>query len=399
MAHPSPLHALHESGGALFGAYGPPESPVSIVQAFDPVEVEYAAIRRHAAIIDLPARAAIAVTGADRAEFLHRMITQDVKGLPPHTCAESFWLNRKGRIDADLLIANLPDHVLLDLDVFALDRTLSGLGAFIITEDCALDDRTAQTHRLGLHGPAAAAVLGRYSTPVSGFPVADLARGQVSVVSIAATPVTVARRDSTGEIGLELFVPVESAQRVYEALSTPWSERGPTDAAAPQTDRARRIGWHAYNIARIEAGAAMYMLDFGPDSLPHEAGGAALASRVSFKKGCYLGQEIVARMQSLGHPKQKLVGLRVEASPPAPASATPAQAVTGTQVVETDAPGATVVGAVTSSAFSPMNSGASICLAMIKHSHTRPGTKVFLQTDGTRLPATVQEGPSFLPRR
>src|SRR6185436_21150893 len=86
-----------------------------------------------------------------------------------------------------------------------------------------------------------------------------------------------------------------------EALSTGRS----MDA---RTGLARRIGWHAYNIARLEAGWPIFNIDFGPDSLPHETG--VLNDRVSFKKGCYLGQEVVARMQSLGHPKQRLVGLK-----------------------------------------------------------------------------------------
>src|SRR5439155_17574914 len=122
-----------------------------------------------------------------------------------------------------------------------------------------------------------------------------------------------------------------------------------------RTGRARRIGWHAYNIARIEAGWPIFNIDFGPDSLPHETG--VLEDRVSFKKGCYLGQEVVARMQSLGHPKQRLVGLKAkewttsggEEGVPEEGTRVYAQArgQEGGQPPE-------VVGAVTSSAASPM---------------------------------------------
>src|SRR5439155_2357027 len=65
--------------------------------------------------------------------------------------------------------------------------------------------------------------------------------------------------------------------------------------------RLRPAGWHAFNIARIEAGTPLYNIDFGPESLPAESG--VLLGRVSFTKGRYFGQEVVARMQSRGHSK------------------------------------------------------------------------------------------------
>jgi folate-binding protein YgfZ len=239
--------------------------------------------------------------------------------------------------------------------------------------------------------------LAKVSTPVSGAAIGDIQPGQVSMVRIAGAEVVADRWDWAGVCGLELRVPAAGAGDVYDAISTPWSARKPDAPAAPSTELARRIGWHALNIARIEAGTPLYMLDFGPDSLPHECGDAVLNDRVSFKKGCYLGQEIVARMQSLGHPKQKLVALRL--TPPAPgmegANKEP-QAVTGTPIVEADAPGAGVVGAVTSSCLSPMLGQAPIALAMVKHSHTRAGQKLWAQLDGGRLEATVQDGMRFV---
>lgn len=395
MAHPSPLNQTHQLGQAVFGEYGPAETSIKLVEAFDPIEIEYAAIRRHAAVIDLPQRATLTITGDDRVSFLNRMITQDLKPLSTHRACSSFWLNRKGRIDADIRVIVGTTSVLIDLDVFAAQRTIEGLGAYIITEDCQITDSTAHLHRLALHGPAAAAILAKISVHVAGVSVDAILPGEVAVVMIAGAEVTVDRRDSAGEIGLELLLEASAAERVYNAISTPWPDKA--GAVTPTTELARRIGWHAYNIARIEAGSALYLLDFGPDSLPHETGDATLNDRVSFKKGCYLGQEIVARIQSLGHPKQKLVGLRVAATEPNAHGDVP-QAVTGTPIVELDAPGAPVVGAVTSSAFSPMNGGGSVCLGMVKHSHAAAERHLFLQTDGARLGAVVQPGLSFLKR-
>jgi folate-binding protein YgfZ len=397
LAHPSPLDSLHAAGEALFGHYGPAAGGIQIVEAFDPVEVEYASVRRHAAVFDQPHTGILEIRGEDRLGFLNRMLTQDLKDFPPYRTRAAFWLSRKGRISGDLRLVALPDRVLALGDVFAAARTRQELGQYIITEDVTITDLSASMHVLSLHGPAAAAVLAGRSTHTAGSEIAAIGPGDVASVLVDGLPVTAARHDSTGEIGLSLVMAAADAATVYEAISTPWSAREAGAIAAPQTALARRIGWHALNMARIEAGAAQYMLDFGPDSLPHETGDETLHDRVSFKKGCYLGQEIVARMHSLGHPKQKLVGLRVATAPPDAAGNVP-QAVTGTTVLDADQPGATVVGAVTSSAFSPMNGGAAVCFAMVKFSHSTAGKAVWLQTDGARLGATVQASLSFLQR-
>jgi folate-binding protein YgfZ len=397
--------------------YGPEDAAIPIVQAFDPVPIEYASVRTHAGVFDAAHRATLELTGADRVAFLNRMLTQELKDATPFTQRRAFWLNRKGRIDADLRVILLPERVLLDVDVFAAERARSGLEAFIIADDVAIRDVTAAHHRLSLHGPAAAAILSRLSTPVAGASVADIRPGQVAVVSLAGAEVVVDRHDWTGQTGgaagLELLVPAAACVAVYEAISTPWSARdgdGQRDGrggVTPGTALARRIGWHALNIARIEAGEPLYLTDFGPDSLPAETGEATLNDRVSFKKGCYLGQEVVARMHALGHPKQQLVGLKirdVRLTPHAGVADTgegmgsdayTPQAVTGTPVLSADAPDAPVVGAVTSSCVSPLLGSSSVALAMIKWASSTPGTEVFLGVDGARLPAVVA-GPGRL---
>lgn len=394
----NPLAGLHDQGEALLAPYGPDRSPILLVQAFDPVPVEYAAIRTGAAIFDAPHRSVLEVSGPDRLSFLNSMLTQELKGLEPWRSRRSFWLNRKGRIDADLRVINLPDRVLLDVDAFAAERARAGLEAFIISEDCTVADVTARSHRLSLHGPAAAAVLARLSVPIAGVEIGGIQPGEATRVRVGTAEVVVDRHDWAGTIGLELLVPVEHAAAVYEALSTPWAVRQ-GGGVTPTTDLARRIGWQALNIARIEAGSALYYTDFGPDSLPAETGDATLADRVSFKKGCYLGQEVVARMHALGHPKQRLVGLRIRdasltphaavADATAPAGAYTPQAETGTPVLASPEADAPVVGAVTSSCVSPMLGAAPIGLAMVKWANSTPGGKVWLGVDGARLEAEV----------
>jgi len=128
----------------------------------------------------------------------------------------------------------------------------------------------------------------------------------------------------------------------------------------------------------------MFYLDFGPDSLPAETG--VFEDRVSLTKGCYLGQEIVARMHSLGHPKKVLVALRCE-------DGASDQPVTGAPVLDENDK---EVGAVTSSSPSPMLGGSIICFAMLKWSAREPGTSVRIATDTGPVSATVQKSLRFV---
>lgn len=374
---------LHRDAEALLIPYGPSggeggaSGELLMVGAFEAVGIEYASIRRGCGIFDQPNRATLVVRGGDRIEFLNRMLTQELspkKGFVEFCARDSFWLSRKGRIDADLQVMNLPERVVLDVDAHALARAKSGLESYVITEDVVIADESEQWHRIALHGPASAAIVAGAGEHVAGSRVDGIGVGEVGVVRIAGAETIIERRDSLGEIGLELLVPIEHAVRVYEALAT--------------REGTRRIGWHAINIARIEAGTAQYYLDFGPDSLPHETG--VLRDRVSFTKGCYLGQEVVARMESLGHPKQRLVALEIDARGDSP------QSETGTAVLASDSDDGAVVGAVTSSCVSPMLGDRPIALAMMKWSHSMLGTKVWLSVAGARIGAAVRENLRFL---
>ena len=139
----------------------------------------------------------------------------------------------------------------------------------------------------------------------------------------ADSEIFVMRDDTTGSVGLHLFVPRHRAEAVWTTLLD-------LDATVGEGKRRiRPIGWYAFNIARIEAGTPLMNVDFGPPHLPHETG--LLRQRVSFSTGCYPGQEVVARMENLGKPKQSLSGLRMtgEALPVAGDSVFPSDGAEG----------------------------------------------------------------------
>jgi folate-binding protein YgfZ len=368
--------------GSAEAATEPPE----IVAGYGLLELEYAAFRRGAAVVERSCRGTVAVRGGDRIEFLNRMVTQELKGMAAGDVRTGFWLNRKGRIEADLVFAEVPAAVdndafmLIDLDVHDAARTVTSLTAFLFNEDVHLADQTAEWGRLAVHGPEGAMLLSNAGADDASLEAlnADL---RCVRTQLAGVPAVLVRRDQCGAPGVEVFVPVSGLARVWDALVSQH------DATAGGRRRARPAGWHAYNIARIEAGTPLHHVDFGTDSLPHESG--VIGERVSFRKGCYLGQEVVARMESLGKPKQRLVGLRI---------AEDALPVAGSPVFELGADGApgNPVGSITSSTLSPMLGASSVAFAMVRTAHAEPGTVLGVPAEGVRATATVQPRLRFL---
>jgi len=422
MATNSPILAQHQQAEAATLTYGTGADGtpvVEVVGTFGDLELEYAAIRKSCVLIDLPQRGVLEVTGPERLEFLNRMLTQELKNLPPFASRRSFWLNRKGRIDADVRVIDLPSRTLLDVDVLATKRALDGLASYIITEDVQIRDVTQEMHRLSLHGPTSIALVSGLALHASGADASgpafgELLDGRACVVRIAGHEVVVDRDDSAGEVGLELTMGVNAAAPVYEELlrggldpeadvPPPQREASRATTAQPLGSRVRLrpAGWLAYNIARIEAGSPMYNIDFGADSLPAESG--VINDRVSFTKGCYLGQEIVARMHARGHPKQCLVALRLADDVPLvrskenPDVSLPLHPLAGAHVFAArqgdEAPPA--IGIVTSSTLSPMLGAKPVCFAQVKWEYVAAGTKVAVEAEGSIIDATVQPSLAF----
>ncbi|CAN5682259.1 hypothetical protein BH11PLA1_BH11PLA1_20580 [soil metagenome] len=452
---------LHASAEAFVSAYGAPESAVAVVQAYDALELEYGALRSGCGLMDWPQRGTVVVRGSERIAFLNRMLTQELKDVKVGEVRRAFWLNRKGRIDGDLRVIVLEDRVVMDVDVHAAARVVKTLGAYVITEDVVIQDVSEGMHRLGVHGPGAWGVLER----VCGGAGERLEKDCAREVEIGGVKVLVDRSDVTGELGLELLVGAADVRGVYLRLlelahvsgeemveravgemGVEIEKRATGKGIAQERGMLRPIGFAAYNIARIEAGVPMYLLDFGPDSLPGETG--VLADRVSFKKGCYLGQEIVARMNALGHPKQRVVGVRIFEEGKGPkvegdqvqiaenanivsadvhdegeagarltgqmdlsAGAVPRFPVTGEGLfAERGAADAAPVGAITSATLSPLLGRGAIALAMVQWGKSAGGTRLRVRLEAVRgenggvidevmASAVVQEGLAFVPGR
>ena len=379
------IHQIETELGAEMMPYGPAmpvaEGGIEIAATFGQYEAEYAAIRRHVGIFHQPQRGILRFTGADRQDFLHRMVTQDVNGMSGGSTRRSFQLNGKGRIIADMRLHHGDLDTWLEMDRLDVPQVESLLSERLFAEDVTIEDISDQRSAAALHGPAAASLL--QSLTQDDVQAAVNAPGTHHVLSVDGHGVTVYRLDDAGSLGLHLLIPAEGAEAIYRKLldaagyehaAEPDAEFG---ARRRQSLRGRPIGWQAYNTARIEAGTAIFHVDFGTDALPGETG--LLDEAVSFTKGCYLGQEIVARMQNLGHPKRMLVGLKL------PGDALP---IAGSQVFDA-ADRSTLIGAVTSSTLSPIRGNLAIAFGVVKWGHHEIGKAVAIPAEGELIDAQV----------
>ncbi|MAE61642.1 MAG: hypothetical protein CMJ49_09840 [Planctomycetaceae bacterium] len=358
MSHPSPLHASHDRVEALFTPFG----EVEIVADFGSLEREYAAIRKTAGLLDCPQRGLIQLKGGDRLEFLQRLISHDCGSLKPGEGRRALLLNGKGRIVTDMIVLEREAETWLDVDVHTVEPVMEALDHYLFADDVQLSDETSAMHRVSLHGPEAARLAGEVADAGDGEPAAYQ---HVTLTGEARSAAY--RHDETGEVGMHLWSSVGLVAEVYGRL-----------AAQEEREGLRTVGWLAFNTARIEAGMPIFNVDFGTDSLPHETG--MVKELVSFTKGCYVGQEIVARMESLGHPAKLLVAFGADDD---------TEVVAGAPVfAESDANQA--IGAVTSSTFSPLRGHTTVGLAIVKWGHHEPDTTLAAGAQSGNVRITTQ---------
>ena len=124
------------------------------------VELEYSIMRRGCGMLDQPNRGTILVTGADGQSLLENMVSQALEGLSPTSAKEAFLTDRKGRVQADLLIASSADSILIDVDINQVEMVATLLSDHVFTEDVEIRNASDEWYRIGLHGPDAGDLAG-----------------------------------------------------------------------------------------------------------------------------------------------------------------------------------------------------------------------------------------------
>ncbi len=301
VVRPLPLHELHASLGATFGVRGDAE----LVLGYADVRAERDAIAAGCGLADRSQRALVLVQGKEAKPFLQGMVTCDV-ALPPGKGAYGAVVTGKGKMLGDLRALVLSDEqVLLDLPPEAHAGILEHLGRFLVSEDATVDDATGQLAILGLVGPAAGDVLAR----ALGEPLA-LATNAHATRILAGAEAIVAGARPEGVDGYDVLVNPAAAAAVFEALRAA--------GATPVGDR-------ALDAVRIERFVPRFGTDMTEDTIPLEAN---LDAAISYTKGCYVGQEVIARATYRGAVNRRLAQLRVP-----PGTAPGAQLLSGEKAV------------------------------------------------------------------
>jgi folate-binding protein YgfZ len=260
------------------------------------------------------------------------------------------------------------------MDARLVDSVRAALDKFLFREQVTMTSRVGALHSIALHGPGAAKLLEEICDPKP--PV--LAQVGSFAARMFDADVVIWRDDPCGVSGFHLIVESASAEKVWSSLLTRYFEN-----EEPGRRRLRPIGWAAFNAARIEGGRPIFGIDFDDSVLPAETGQFDRA--VSITKGCYLGQEIVARMHARGQVARQIVGLRV---------ADDALPIAGMLLYDDKD---NQVGGITSSTVSPVLSNASICLALVKKPFIPIGSIVNVPAEGSMRKATVVELPFVKP--
>jgi folate-binding protein YgfZ len=279
--------ALHAHLAAR-GAIHVEDRGVRLPRHFGDPAAEYRALRDAAAIVDLGFRAIVRAVGPDRVAFLHGMLTNDVEHLAPGAGCSALLLTIQGRVTADLRVSALDDALLLDVDVRARDDLVQALEKLIIADDVELQAPEEPFTLIGLEGPRVDAML-------PGAPRAPWAHAEIAVGGIAAR---VVRASELRGPGFVLHVPARQAATVWDAL-----------AAAG----GRPCGMEALEGRRVEVGVPRIGLDMDGKTLALEV---PVEEAISQTKGCYLGQEVIARGTARGHVNRRLVGLVLEGAEP-----------------------------------------------------------------------------------
>ncbi|HEX8915164.1 MAG TPA: hypothetical protein VF796_22625, partial [Humisphaera sp.] len=333
---PNPLKPLHDAADAELQNY----EAIEVVATFGEPQAEYAALHKACGLMDLAHRGVLELTGKDRLPFLNNLVTNEVwskqtkSGLAAGQGAAAMLLLANGKPVSVFNVIERGDRTLLEMDARVVDPTRKALDRYLFADQVTMADRVGDLHELALLGPGASAVLdAAVGSHVAELP--PLGSAQVSLYGV--DDVVVWRDDVTGSPGLHLLVPTDRVGHVWSQLV---ANLGGLVAHAKRP--LRPVGWAAFNTCRVEAGRPLFGIDFDASVLPGELDADTFGRHVNVAKGCYVGQEIVARMYARKQSARLLVGLRM------PDEALP---MAGSAVYD-DA--GNQVGGITSSTISPV---------------------------------------------
>ncbi len=359
-----PLHEFHETFCATFLDLNGQE----VVAHYGDSSAEHFALTQTAGVLDLSFRSRLCVLGADRQKFLNGQVTNNVKDLKPGQGCYAALITAKGKMQSDLNIYCLENEILLDFEPGLASAVKERLEKYVIAEDAQLVDVAPHYALLSIQGPKAAAVIASLEL---GLAIPEKLMSSSKVQHSMLGEIYLTNQPRTGSTGFDLFVPTHAAPAVADKLIAAAKELGGSPC-----------GWQALELARIEAGIPRFGTDMDETNLPPEAGLDARA--ISYNKGCYIGQEVIARIRTYGQVAKTLRGLRLAAD-------LKKLPVKGDKLFL----GEKEIGFITSAAFSP-SLKANIALGYIRREANKTSTELILQTADEKSAAQIVELPFII---
>jgi len=329
-------------------------------RSYGDAAAEYAVVRDGGAgLIDLSARGRIEVKGSEAVQFLNGLITNDVKALELGAWMHAAFPNVQGRLIAETRVLRLPSgRFLFDTEATTRERVLKTLERFTLAGDFHVTDLTEEIALVSLQGARAEDII----KAVIGEEAAQVERERIATLQWNSQPLPLIRATHTAEDGFDLFVSASDAAPLCEALTAAGG---------------KPIGFDALEVLRIEAGVPRYGIDMDETNVVLEA---LADDAVSFTKGCYIGQEIIARIHWRGHVAKKLAGIILDAEGE-PKRDDKIRSVEGKEI-----------GRLTSTAFSP-RLGRVVALGYVKYDYLAPETEVRIVSGEAEHPARVASLP------
>lgn len=353
----SAIHDFHSARGGIFGEGSDP----GLVRHYGDWRAEYTALRQSAVVFDLSARGRLCLLGADRERFLNGQVTNNVRTLRAGEGCYAVLVNAKGRIESDLNIFRLDDEFLLDFEPGLTAAVTGRFERFIIADDVQVVDAAPHYGLLSVQGPGAGEVISALpfgvSLPARPFDSVRVRHSEHGDLFLTNHP-------RVGLPGFEVFVPAAAMAACAEALAT-----------AVELVGGRLAGWQALELARIEGGIPRFGQDMDSTNLAPEAGIEARA--INYAKGCYIGQEIIARIRTYGQVARALRGLRLTTD----LACLPAR---GEKLFKDGKD----VGYITSAAHSP-TLNADLALGYVRRECNALGTELLLRCGNEESRATI----------
>ncbi|HJU90519.1 MAG TPA: glycine cleavage T C-terminal barrel domain-containing protein [Gemmatimonadaceae bacterium] len=331
-----------------------------VVMHYGDIAGEYASLRRGAMLIDRSARGRMRIEGTKASEMLTGLVTNDVDAISRGQGLYAAALTPKGKIIADVRIFSHGDRLLIDTPVRAHEGWMSMIRKYVNPRVAPYRDESATIRQIGVFGVRARDIVAKV-LDLDAAALEDL-QPYSHIESATVAQSFAARVPDAGLDGYEIFLPADAFadtwRRLHEAGATP-------------------AGLLAWEVARIEAGRPEWGVDMDDSTIPQEANLEELHA-ISYTKGCYTGQEVVARVHFRGHVNRHLRGLLCGRAEPPPSRAELQDSL------------GKPVGEVRSSALSPRLG--AIAIAMVRR-EIEPGTTVSVRWEGGEATADVAALP------